>query len=83
MNRQRGFALLIVLWTMGLLALLVAQFTATGRGEVQMATNLRANAVTQAAADGAVYEAMGFVRKSENRRGLVRRVGRRGKSTLS
>jgi hypothetical protein len=27
--------------------------------------------------DGAVYAAMGFVRKSENRRGLVRRVGRR------
>jgi hypothetical protein len=29
--------------------------------------------------DGAVYAAMGFVRKSENRRGLVRRVGRRKK----
>ena len=58
MNRQRGFALLIVLWTMGLLALLVAQFTTTGRGEVQMAANLRANAVTQAAADGAVHEAI-------------------------
>ena len=58
MSRQRGFALLIVLWTMGLLALLVAQFTATGRGEVQMAANLRANAVTQAAADGAVHEAI-------------------------
>ena len=58
MNRQRGFALLIVLWTMGLLALLVAQFTATGRTEVQMAANLRANAVTEAAADGAVYEAI-------------------------
>jgi hypothetical protein len=28
-------------------------------------------------ADGAVYEAIGFVRASENRRGLVRRVGRR------
>jgi hypothetical protein len=28
-------------------------------------------------ADGALYEAMGFVRASENRRGLVRRVGRR------
>ena len=58
MSRQRGFALLIVLWTMGLLALLVAQFTATGRGEVQMAANLRANAVTEAAADGAVHEAI-------------------------
>jgi hypothetical protein len=28
-------------------------------------------------ANGAVYEAMGFVRESEIRRGLVRRVGRR------
>jgi hypothetical protein len=28
-------------------------------------------------ADGAVYEAMGFVRASKNRRGLVRRVGRK------
>jgi hypothetical protein len=30
--------------------------------------------------DGAVYSAMGFVRESENRRGLVRRVGRRAGS---
>jgi general secretion pathway protein K len=58
MNRQRGFALLIVLWTMGLLALLVGQFIATGRSEVQMATNLRANAVTEAAADGALNDAI-------------------------
>jgi general secretion pathway protein K len=57
-TRQRGFALLIVLWTMVLLALLVAQFTTTGRTEVQMAANLRANAVTEAAADGAVFEAI-------------------------
>ena len=34
--------------------------------------------------DGALYSAMGFVRKSENRRGLVRRVGRRaGKNEVS
>jgi general secretion pathway protein K len=58
MNRQRGFALLIVLWTMGLLALLVAQFSAAGRTEVRVAANLRANAVMQAAADGAVHEAI-------------------------
>src|SRR4051812_9428423 len=30
-------------------------------------------------ADGALYAAMGFVRSSENRRGLVRRIGRRSK----
>jgi general secretion pathway protein K len=57
-SRQRGFALLIVLWTIVLLALLVAQFTTTGRTEVQVAANLRANAVTEAAADGAVYQAI-------------------------
>jgi general secretion pathway protein K len=58
MIRQRGFALLIVLWTMGLLALLVAQFSAAGRSEVQVAANLRANAVMQSAADGALHEAI-------------------------
>jgi general secretion pathway protein K len=58
MRRDRGFALLIVLWTLGLLALLVGQFIATGRTEVQIATNFRANAVTQAAADGALYDAI-------------------------
>jgi general secretion pathway protein K len=58
MSRERGFALLMVLWTMGLLALLVAQFATTGRTEVRVAANLRANAVAQAAADGALHEAI-------------------------
>lgn len=58
MTRDRGFALLTVLWTVGLLALLVTQFIAAGRTEVQVAANLRANAVTQAAADGALHEAI-------------------------
>lgn len=58
MNRERGFALLMVLWTMALLALLVAQFTSTGRSEVRMAANARASAATRAAADGAVHEAV-------------------------
>jgi general secretion pathway protein K len=57
-SRDRGFALLIVLWTMVLLSLLVAQFTTTGRTEVQVAANQRANAVTEAAADGALFEAV-------------------------
>jgi general secretion pathway protein K len=55
---ERGFALLLVLWTMALLALLVAQFNAAGRTEVQIASNLRKAAVTQAAADGAAHEAI-------------------------
>jgi general secretion pathway protein K len=58
MTRQRGFALLMVLWTMGMLALLVAQFTTTGRTETRVTANLRANAVAQAVADGALHEAV-------------------------
>ncbi len=56
--RERGFALLIVLLTLGPLALLVSQFIAAGRMEVKLADHLRANAIAQAAADGAVHEAM-------------------------
>ncbi len=56
--RQRGFALLIVLWSMALLALLLTQVTATGRSETQLADNLRRAVVLQNAADGAVHEAI-------------------------
>jgi general secretion pathway protein K len=57
-KRERGFALLIVLWTMALLAALVSGLTTSGRIEVQIASNLRAGAVAQAAADGALHEAI-------------------------
>lgn len=56
-TRERGFALLIVLWAVVLLALLATQLAATGRTEVQLASNLRAAAVAEAAADGAVQAA--------------------------
>jgi general secretion pathway protein K len=56
--RQRGFALLIVLWSMALLALIGTRITAAGRGEAQLAINLRSGAVAEAAADAAVYEAL-------------------------
>jgi len=56
--RQRGFALLIVLWSMSLLALIGTRIAAAGRGETRLATNLRAGAVAEAAADAAVYEAL-------------------------
>ncbi|WP_428534840.1 general secretion pathway protein GspK [Rhodopila sp.] len=59
MNRgQRGFALLIVLWTMGLLALLGTQIVAAGRSDTQLADNLKQAAVLAAAADGAVADVM-------------------------
>jgi general secretion pathway protein K len=55
-GRQRGFALLIVLGTVGFLALLGTQIVAAGRSETQLADNLKQEAVLQAAADGAVAD---------------------------
>jgi general secretion pathway protein K len=57
-NRQRGFALLIVLWTVGFLALLGTQIVAAGRSDTQLADNLKQEAVLQAAADGAAANVM-------------------------
>lgn len=54
--RQRGFALLVVLWTLGFLALLVAGLAASARGEAGLAGNVRSSTVAQAAADGAVQQ---------------------------
>jgi|HubBroStandDraft_1064217.scaffolds.fasta_scaffold00150_29 general secretion pathway protein K len=54
---RRGFALIIVLWTLVLLGLLVGHLTATGRSEARIAQNYAANAAAEADADGAVYEA--------------------------
>lgn len=56
-RRDRGFALLLVLWTMALLATIGARITASARAEAQVAANVRDAAVTQAAADGAVQDA--------------------------
>jgi len=56
-GRERGFALLIVLWAVVLLSLLATQLTAAGRIEVQLAGNLKAAAAAEAAADGAIEEA--------------------------
>jgi general secretion pathway protein K len=57
-DRQRGFALLVVLWTMVLLALLASQVTGAGRAETKLAAALRISAQLQEAADGAVYESI-------------------------
>lgn len=57
-RRSEGFALLIVLWVLVLIAFIVAHLTATGRSEAQIAQNLVANAVAEAAADGAVSAAI-------------------------
>jgi general secretion pathway protein K len=57
-RRSRGFALLVVLWTLVLISFIVAQVTASGRSEIRIADNLVDNAVAQAAADGAISEAI-------------------------
>lgn len=57
-RRSGGFALLIVLWTLVLIAFLVLHLTASGRTEIRIANNLVANAVTAAAADGAINAAI-------------------------
>ena len=57
-RRSGGFALLIVLWTLVLIAFIVAHLTASGRTEIQIARNLVANAVADAAANGAISAAI-------------------------
>src|SRR5579863_87167 len=57
-GRNRGFALLIVLWTLVLIAFIVGNLTARGRTEIRIASNLASNAAAQAAADGGVYQAI-------------------------
>lgn len=55
-DHERGFALLLVLWTMSLLALLATQVTAAGRTELRLSSALTAQAHLQSAADAAIYE---------------------------
>lgn len=55
--RERGFALLLVLWAMVLLSLIGTRIAASGRAEAQLAANVRDAAATQAAADAAIQEA--------------------------
>ncbi|HJU16483.1 MAG TPA: type II secretion system protein GspK, partial [Stellaceae bacterium] len=57
-SKEAGFALLIVLWTLVLIAFLVAHLTASARSETHIAENLVANAAAEAAADGAIAEAI-------------------------
>jgi general secretion pathway protein K len=56
-RRERGFALLMVLWTLLLLAFIATVFSDNARTEVLLARNLVANARAEALADGGVYRA--------------------------
>jgi general secretion pathway protein K len=77
-GRERGFALLIVLWTVGFLALLGTRIVAAGRSDTALADNLKQQAVLAAAADGAVSEVMFRLAAAHDPQfradGLVRRV---------
>ncbi|HEY0181870.1 MAG TPA: hypothetical protein VGC09_03595 [Rhodopila sp.] len=57
-DRAAGFALLIVLWTMGFLALLGTRIVTAGRSDTRMADDLKQEAVLEAAADGAISQVM-------------------------
>src|SRR5438067_5533247 len=57
-RRNGGFALIIVLWTLVLIGFIVAHLSASGRAEIRIAGNLVANSASQAAADGAIFEAI-------------------------
>ncbi len=57
-TRQRGFALLIVLWMLALLALLGTQVLTVARGDTQLARNQLDAAILEAAANGAVQRAI-------------------------
>lgn len=54
----RGFALVITVWSLGLLSLLTTTIVAHGRADLRLAANLRGAAVAEAAADGAAREAI-------------------------
>jgi general secretion pathway protein K len=57
-RRSDGFALIIVLWILVLVAFIFTHVIASGRTEISIARNLLANAVARAAADGAISEAI-------------------------
>jgi general secretion pathway protein K len=57
-SRPCGFALVIVLWSMGLLALLGTRLTTTTRVQLHLAMQGRDQAMAEAAADGAIRETM-------------------------
>ena len=57
-TRDRGFALLVVLWSLVLITLLTTQILASGRTALTLAGNLRDAAEARASDDGAINEAI-------------------------
>jgi general secretion pathway protein K len=55
---EQGFALVVVLWSLGFLALITAGLTASSRMQVRLADAVRGAAIAEAAADGAAQRAI-------------------------
>jgi general secretion pathway protein K len=70
MERQRGIALLMVLWALLLLALLATVFGGNARTEVLLARNLVENAQAEALADAGVYRAIAGLSKEPREGGF-------------
>jgi len=66
-RRERGFALLVVIWVLALLAVLAAGFAADTRGEARQARNLLENARAQALAEaGMSLAVVGLLDRNPN-----------------
>lgn len=65
---ERGFALLIVLWSLSVLTLLCMQLVTNARFGAQLASNIRISAELEAAADAGLHEAMFRMLNDSNQR---------------
>ena len=72
---QGGFAVLIILWMLALLALIADRMIVVGQAETRIAYNLRTEAAAEAAADGGVFEAI--YRLMQTKPGAWKADGRR------
>ena len=70
-----GFALLLVLWSLVLISLLGTQLAMSALGESRLALNLRTAAVVEAAANGAIHEAVFHLLDTPERRWAANGIG--------
>lgn len=82
---QRGFALLIVLWALPVLAVLGTQIEFAGRQETRVASQIREAAVVDAAADAGIDEAIFhlLIEKDRKSRAQEQYVMTRGRVELT
>ena len=80
-RRQRGLALVLVLWSTALLAVMAAGFAFSVRTEVRMASNLESHAQAHALAEAGVQRVMVALSSSDG--GALARDGRPQQLTLA